>query len=128
MHHHMIPHDKAPHKVHIQVLRSGEWIRLSDSTLFLPAGSFPLRLQVPEALQSRAVQWVMEVQTSDDDAAQFQGNFCNGQRAFGESQHIPAVLEVSGTSPITILAAYAAGYEAVALTKPVVLQRQEEEL
>jgi hypothetical protein len=146
MHHPMVPPQDARHEAFIQVqpYGSSEWIAAEEHTLGrgLKATRDPddstfvntlkVRLQVPEHLEmmNEEVQFVVEAR-GENVAFMDVGVQCDGTRAFSRRHDEHVVLQINSTATtsssssnvVELMAGWAAGYEAVTLTRIMTLKR-----
>jgi hypothetical protein len=144
MHHPMIPAEHAREEVLIEVQPyggDGEWFAAPEYTLgrgekvsrnrddLTTTTALKVRLKVPPSLQREDVQYVVEAK-GDDVAFIDLGVMCDGVRAFSTKHDEHVVLQINTTATTTIengnielLAGWASGFEAVTLTRTMMLKR-----
>lgn len=118
MNHYIQPSDKAQHEIPIQIKSKDDTWSSSPPTNDNES-KLQIRLDFPQEYIQQDVQWVIEV--TPEGAAEFVGNgrMCEGARAFSKNDK-PVTLTIQDTSTsIQLVAGYAAGHEAVILTKPM---------
>lgn len=129
---------------------SSGWIAANDYRLDNDESSTMLkvRLRVPPALKFEDVQWVVEIagstseESADGDAAAAAaaatarfidlGVMCDGNRAFSRRHSEHVILQIdnnninsSSGEDVTLVAGWAAGFEAVTLTPKMTLKQQQ---
>ncbi|CAJ1954624.1 unnamed protein product [Cylindrotheca closterium] len=131
MNHHIQPSTVAEHDIPIQVQNSndGTWSSTVPSTIIQPTATakttttttttLQIRLELPQELIRQDVQWVIEV--TPEGAAEFVGNgrMCEGTRAHSRNEEPVTLTIKDGSTPLKLVAGYAAGHEAVVLTPPM---------
>jgi hypothetical protein len=150
MHHPMVPPEEADDQAFIEVQPYGEDAWISDEEYTLKEGTstgrpskdnvdvesstkttiLKVRLRVPRSLRKQDVQYVVEAK-GEDVAFIDTGVMCDGSRAFAIRQDEHVILQINTTAAsaakemnhIELKAGWAAGYEAVTITRTMTLKR-----
>jgi hypothetical protein len=139
MNYFVLPAERSPHPVEIEIQQivddngtSADELWRNDHQLTFPANvvsKWRARLRVPDKLKRRAVQYVMEIFGSSESAevAHFiPSTWCQGKRMHAQKADTSVTFEIDGnveSSAVELLAGWATGHEAVALTPRLVLLR-----
>ena len=104
-------------------IKSGEGINkeihdINDQFIRIERGSAKIIINNQEYI-AQDVQWVIEV--TPEGAAEFvgHGRMCEGTRAHSKNDEAVTLTIKDKSAPIKLVAGYAAGHEAVILTKPM---------
>mmetsp|Transcript_37225 Transcript_37225/g.90418 ORF Transcript_37225/g.90418 Transcript_37225/m.90418 type:complete len:182 (+) Transcript_37225:167-712(+) len=120
MNHHIQPSSEAELKIPIQIKNEEtSWSSSAPSITNENDSILQIRLDFPEELIKQDVQWVIEV--TPEGAAEFVdiGRMCEGTRAFSKNDEPVTLIINDASTPIKLVAGYAAGHEAVILTPPM---------
>lgn len=124
MNHHIIPAAEVEIPVHLEISFDQEgW---TTHALTYPPNvlsNFHIRLNIPESLRQRDVQWVAEASKGAMFTAPI---LCQGRRSHSNrpTQALPLTVDASAEK-VDVWAGWATGHEAVKLTPVLTLYRQD---
>ena len=135
-------HEEAEHVVDLKIQRQGgnnDWLTSDVRYPARAATTWKVKVQPPEELQGRNLQFVIEAESIYNDGSKGEGaqfsfpKMCEGRRSFARNYNEGVTLEIDGSADsVELWAAWATGFGQVSLTPRLVLMKgdaeEEEEL